>query len=85
MERDAAELQAAGAGAQHRDVMQDIFLQVRAWEEEEVVDQLSALCSKLAVMLSSAADCQTHLTACGMVRSLHVQSSHPAMHLATSL
>jgi hypothetical protein len=28
MERDAAELEAAGAGAQHRDVMQDIFLQV---------------------------------------------------------
>jgi hypothetical protein len=32
MERDGAELQAAGAGAQHRDVMQDIFLQVsRSW------------------------------------------------------
>jgi hypothetical protein len=29
MERDAAELQAAGAGAQDRDIMQDIFLQVR--------------------------------------------------------
>jgi hypothetical protein len=28
MERDAADLQAAGAGAQHRDAMQDIFLQV---------------------------------------------------------
>lgn len=28
MDRDAAELQAAGAGAQDRDVMQDIFLQV---------------------------------------------------------
>jgi hypothetical protein len=30
MERDAAELEAAGAGAQHRDVMQEIFLQVGA-------------------------------------------------------